>query len=172
MKKIEKRFSIKVIEDASNLDDDFLELVATTLSDPQHLRFSRQSRMEHSRDTTRGYVRDLLIREGKYFQIWDLQMNVCVGTFTLTRVSDVECEAGILIFPAYSGKGVGSYIWKNIPQIAADSGYRKMFAGCHKDNLAMIKLMKSIGMADNIRPKDLNYAFDIEDLRFFELNLR
>lgn len=112
------------------------------------MRFSQHSGKVHTMKSTLDFVEQLFLDGGRYFQITDYSGREYLGSLTIRPRSSSECEAGILIFKTAASQGVGTRVWMELPKMLKNSGYRRLIAGCHRDNVAMRTLVKKIGMSE------------------------
>ena len=167
-------FYLREVISVGELSEQFLECLVANLSDSQHMRFSRHSSKEHNYQTSRDFIEQLILQGGRYFQILNNSGLDVFGTLTLRPHSNHECEAGILIFKSAAGQGLGSAVWMEIPKIAKMAGYGRLLAGCHRDNLAMRRLMENLGMSEispetsqsksNLLKFNIYFEFDLSDV--------
>lgn len=168
------KFYLREVTSVADLSEKFLESLMTNLSDSHHMRFSRHSGKKHSLETSKNFIEQLLLNGGRYFQILDVSGLDFLGTLTLRPHSSLECEAGILIFKSAAGKGLGSAVWIGLPKLVKMAGYSRLLAGCHRNNLAMRRLIVNLGMYE-ISPENIyseielskfnmHFALDIADV--------
>jgi len=122
----------------------------------------RHSKMNHTLKTTIKFIEDHLASGGRYFQVNSHDQSNFLGTFTITPRNGVECEAGILMFKGVSNRGLGLKVWGLIPELMRSSGFTKMIAGCHNDNIAMRKIMTNSGMSQMVN-QTLESDVKVED---------
>ena len=162
MNSTKKEFVVQEVHSTDELELKFLEVLLENLSDVEHMRFSRHSKMNHTLKTTTNFIEEHLASGGRYFQVNSHDLNNYLGTFTITPKNEVECEAGILIFRGVSNRGLGLKVWGLIPELISSSGFTKMIAGCHNDNVAMRKIMTNSGMSQLVN-QTLESDVKVED---------
>lgn len=164
-------FYLREVISVGDLSEQFLESLVANLSDSHHMRFSRHSGKKHNHQTSRDFIEQLILQGGSYFQILNNSGLDFLGTLTLRPHSILECEAGILIFKSAAGQGLGSAVWKELPKMLKRAGYKRLLAGCHRDNLAMRNLMENLGMSE-IAPEFLQLDDNFLKINmYFELDL-
>jgi RimJ/RimL family protein N-acetyltransferase len=147
---MKSRTSLVQLHEVFSVDDIseiFLECLITNLSDSHHMRFSQHFGREHNVKSTLDFIEKLLLHGGRYFQVMDNSRQEFLGSITIRPHSSFDCEAGILVFKSAAGRGVGSSVWMELPKILKNAGYRRLIAGCHRDNMAMRALMRKLGMS-------------------------
>ncbi len=144
----------------------FLESLITNLSDSHHMRFSQHSGKVHTLKSTLDFVERLLLGGGRYFQILDFSGTEYLGSLTIRPRSSSDCEAGILIFKTAAGQGIGSTVWMELPKMLENSGFRRLIAGCHRDNMAMRSLVKKLGMSE-ISPSEDKSGNAVPEINIF-----
>lgn len=122
------------------------------LNDPEVMRFSEQRHREHSMDSQGRYI-DLFKDGSHIWGIYRVDTRDHIGNISAmhdkpNKVSDV----GIMIGESgLWGQGYASEAWHTICNwlLAKEGGeVRKLEAGCMRDNMAMLKIIRSSGFTE------------------------
>jgi len=131
------------------------------LNDREHMRWSEQRRLVHSKETQRGYIASA----NEYFVLLDLQR----AESLVTSVGSMSCvidrdnrvvNMGIMVIPGECNKGYGKEAWTAVMNYwLTGGGMVRVEAGMMADNFAMRDLCSSTGM-----------EYDGTKLSYFQIN--
>ena len=116
------------------------------LNDKGHMKFSRQSLIEHNKVSVVKYINNLADTNNIFLSI--KKNSTLIGTLTIYIDSDYQvCSPGILIGKGFAKFGYGGLVWRFVVgAISKDLRMRKVSAGAMINNYAMIKLFEKSGM--------------------------
>ena len=116
------------------------------LNNSQHMKYSRQSFLNHDLSSARTYLETFRSSANKFLAI--KRDGLLIGTGTIYLNKDFgTCSIGILIGPDYAGNGFGKIAWALlIGEVASSLGVRKVSAGTLKENKQMLRLFETSGM--------------------------
>ena len=132
------------VHDWKFTDTHFKQKLLENLTNEIHMRYSRQSLLQHTERTCSDYFREIQRMEGKYLQIHSF--DVIIGTLTLLPKTNLGVEAGILIFFEFTNMGYGRAVWSHAIEFARSLGFRSFHAGTRIENFRMRKLMEEANM--------------------------
>jgi RimJ/RimL family protein N-acetyltransferase len=116
------------------------------LNDKEHMKYSRQSLIEHNKVSVVKYIDNLADTNNIFLSI--KKNSTLIGTLTIYIDSDYQvCSPGILIGKGFAKFGYGGLVWRfAVGAISKDLRMRKVSAGAMINNYAMIKLFERSGM--------------------------
>lgn len=116
------------------------------LNDKEHMKFSRQSLIEHNKVSVVKYINNFADTNDIFLSI--KKNSTLIGTLTIHIDSDYQvCSPGILIGKGFAKFGYGGLVWRFVVgTISKDLRMRKVSAGTMINNYAMIKLFEKSGM--------------------------
>jgi RimJ/RimL family protein N-acetyltransferase len=121
-------------------DSDISDRYISWLNNKQHMKFSEQRFLNHSKRTAKDYLANFDNCENKYYAIKSGSDLIGTGTLYVNKAYGT-CSAGILIGPEFSGKGYGKQAWQLLTTIIPKSlGLRKVSAGTLETNTAMLRI--------------------------------
>jgi RimJ/RimL family protein N-acetyltransferase len=114
------------------------------LRDPIVVRFSEQRHKEHNLSSQLRYVSSFV---GRIWGIYLINEDIHIGNLTAAHdANNNVSDVGIMIGEtAYWGKGFGQEAWNcacNWLLSRDGGGVRKLEAGCMRDNIVMLKIIR------------------------------
>lgn len=137
------------------------------LSDRNLMKFSRQSVLAHSYESSVDYMNELRDSDGEFMKIVEAKTRITLGTLSFRRVTSSSIDLGLMVAADnFRGKGVGRIAWK----MGIDFAWRnfpidRITAGSNSKNIAMLKIIETSGMS--FERKELE---DGETLYFYSIS--
>lgn len=139
-------FKSEGLEIAAFEESDLSEQYLSWLNNAQHMRYSRQSLLNHDFNSARNYLDTFRGSANRFLSI--KKDGLLIGTATIYVNNDYKtCSAGIMVGPDCAGNGFGKIAWALlIGEVASSLGIRKVKAGTLRENIAMLRIFETSGM--------------------------
>jgi RimJ/RimL family protein N-acetyltransferase len=107
------------------------------------MRHSRQSKLNHSRQSCSEYIKSFDFQNNFFFAITMDSILVATATATYDEVRDSH-NVGFLVGREFSGQGFGTQIWKQyVNDFLPSIGITRLSGGTQMENIAMQRLFKT-----------------------------
>lgn len=109
----------------------------------KYVIWNRHLSIEETRKVLEKWINSY--RQGK--KIWGIEFEkTLVGTISVVRETEFECEVGYVVSPNYWNRGIATSSLKLVIDYLATIGYKKVYAEYFEDNAASGRVMEKVGM--------------------------
>ena len=129
---------------------DIHESYLSTLNDKAYMKYSRQRRMVHTRQTACKYISDLRESQGEIFACIDRSSLDLVATVTVRfSEDDAEAHMGLMTLKSHRGTGRGLESWTTVLKWVCEMpSIDTVRAGTHAGNGPMRKILIRSGFQE------------------------
>lgn len=159
-----KRLIIQRFE-ATDVSDEYI----SWLNDRDHMRYSNQRFVTHTRETVDAYRESFSAPDDEFLAIKLLDCQQLVGTATVNAaVPHGVADIGILIGTSHSCRGYGQEAVGAIAEELIRKSFRKVTIGASSRNTKMLKVIRRLGFRpDGTRIKHEIIAGEEVDILYF-----
>ena len=162
---------ILFVEFNSTVDISLLEIHQIELSNVAHMRYSQQSKIEHSLKSTEDYITKLVNSGGKFYFLKQISDELVVGSITIKPIDTDSAEIGIFVYEKFSNLGLGTEAFCMVRTVLSQMGFKVMIAGTRINHFAMRRIFEKTGMAIVTSRNFLNDRLVELDHVYFEIKL-
>jgi|LakMenEpi03Aug12_release.lakeMendotaPanAssembly.Ray.scaffolds.fasta_scaffold405063_2 RimJ/RimL family protein N-acetyltransferase len=159
------------VEFNSTVDISLLENHQIELSNVTHMRYSQQSKIKHSLESTEDYITKLVNSGGKFYFLKQISDELVVGSITIKPINAESAEIGIFIYEKFSNLGLGTEAFHMVRTVLIQMGFKVMIAGTKINHFAMRRIFEKTGMVVVTSRNFLNDRFVELDHVYFGIKL-